>query len=88
MIEFLLIFFHSYELSDGTARHESMELKEGPDGTKLNVVRGWYSYIDTNNQLYRVDYMADENGYVVQKPQQIQAAPLPPRIIATLLGRK
>jgi Insect cuticle protein len=65
---------HSYDLSDGTSRYESMEFKNLPDGTQINVVHGWYSYIDTNNELYRVDYSADENGYVVKKPQQTAAA--------------
>lgn len=65
-----------------------MEFKHLPDGSQLNVVKGWYSYIDTNGEVFRVDYSADENGYVVQKPQHIAAAPLPPRVIQTLLGRK
>lgn len=81
------IFFdpNSFEQSDGTARYESMEIKKLPDGTQINSVKGWYSYIDTNGDFYRVDYTGDENGFVVKEPEPIA---LPPRVIQTLLGRK
>lgn len=77
----------SFVQSDGIEKSETGETETFPDGTSITRVRGWWSY-PSEGKIYRVDYTADENGFVIQKPQAIAAAPLPPRVIQSLLGRK
>ncbi|KAL9697936.1 hypothetical protein quinque_001377 [Culex quinquefasciatus] len=53
----------SYELSDGHQVQQKATVKMLPDGTKLLVVDGFYSYVGPDGVKYSVHYTADENGY-------------------------
>ena len=64
-----------------------MEIIKAADGTQFNSVRGWYSYIDTNGQLYRVDYMGDDKGFNILPPQP-QPVALSVREVKTMMGQK
>ena len=63
-----------------------MEIIKAADGTQYNSVRGWYSYIDTNGQLYRVDYMGDDKGFNILPPQP-QPVALPARVIQAMMAK-
>lgn len=57
--------FHnfSYETSDGQARDETGTVTKIDDKLSVLSVRGFYSYIGTDGQTYKVDYVADRNGF-------------------------
>lgn len=78
---------YSYETSDGQTRYETGYLRDDPNLGKILTVRGSYSYINDEGQQYLVRYTADENGYKEETgPLPPSQAPLPPRVIASLLG--
>lgn len=39
------------------------DIPESPSGPKQFRVHGFYQYVDTNNALFRVKYVADDKGY-------------------------
>lgn len=56
----------SFRNRDGNARHEIggfFDNPQQPNGPKQYRVYGAYQYVDSNNELFRVNYVADENGY-------------------------
>lgn len=58
--------FPSFRTHEGNARQEIggfFDNPENPNGPKQYRVHGAYQYVDTNNQLFRVNYVADEKGY-------------------------
>lgn len=70
----------SFRNKDGNARHEIggfFDNAQNPNGPQQYRVHGAYQYVDQFNQLFRVNYVADENGY---QPtiEKITDAPLPP----------
>ncbi|CAH0558134.1 unnamed protein product [Brassicogethes aeneus] len=65
----------AYETSNGISSQEQGQLvNPGTDAESL-VVRGSYSYIGIDGQTYKVDYLADENGF---QPQGAHL-PVPPQ---------
>ncbi|XP_044752919.1 larval cuticle protein 1-like [Coccinella septempunctata] len=59
----------SYSTSNGITRQENAVIIGDPnrmnDDNQIIRVNGFYSYTDKDNNVYRVDYVADENGYRV-----------------------
>lgn len=52
-----------YETSDGSSRSEQGQLKNpGTDNEALSVT-GSFQYIGPDGVTYKVDYIADENGF-------------------------
>ncbi|XP_055706768.1 flexible cuticle protein 12-like [Phlebotomus papatasi] len=55
----------AYETSDGVAREETAELRN--IGTEQAiVVRGTVSWVGPDGVTYKLDYIADENGFQPQ----------------------
>ncbi|XP_070493979.1 flexible cuticle protein 12-like [Chironomus tepperi] len=51
-----------FEQSDGTKRDETGEVKLLGENEGV-VMRGSYEYVGPDGNTYRVDYVADENGF-------------------------
>ncbi|CAH0727820.1 unnamed protein product, partial [Brenthis ino] len=71
-------YAYSFESEDGTQRDEKGEIKEVLDDEKkphpVIVVRGFYSYVNSEGKPETVNYYADETGYhaegeSIPKPQ-------------------
>ncbi|GAB0089968.1 larval cuticle protein 65Ag1-like [Sergentomyia squamirostris] len=56
----------AYETSDGVARSEQAELKNIGTEQEAIVVRGTVSWIGPDGVTYKLDYIADENGFQPQ----------------------
>lgn len=56
-------FYFRYETSDGSHREESAELKNAGSEKEALAVHGSYEYVGTDGVIYKVTYVADENGY-------------------------
>ncbi|XP_039446438.1 endocuticle structural glycoprotein ABD-5-like [Culex pipiens pallens] len=85
-------FNWSYELSDGRQVQQKATVKMLPDGTKLLVVDGFYSYVGPDGVKYSVHYTADENGYHPKLSTgdvqiiEVHQVGLDPKVLASLLG--
>ncbi|KAL1376140.1 hypothetical protein pipiens_004492 [Culex pipiens pipiens] len=81
-----------YELSDGRQVQQKATVKMLPDGTKLLVVEGFYSYVGPDGVKYSVHYTADENGYHPKLMTgdvqifEVHQVGLDPKVLASLLG--
>lgn len=65
---YLCCYYYSYKTSNGLTREETGEVVNlGKDDEHI-VVRGVYSYIDTDGVIQSVSYTADENGYHINTP--------------------
>ncbi|XP_053948546.1 flexible cuticle protein 12-like [Anastrepha ludens] len=53
----------SFETSDGVRRKESAELKDIGDGKKALTVDGFAVWTAPDNEIYRLDYVANEKGF-------------------------
>ncbi|CAG9559486.1 unnamed protein product [Danaus chrysippus] len=58
----------AYETSDGKFASEVAELKNvGLENEGLEV-RGFFSYVDNDGKVYRVDYVANDKGFQPSAP--------------------
>lgn len=62
------LFFNSYETSDGTSRVESAIVKNFGSEVEALEVKGTYSFVADDGQTYKVDYVANENGFQPSAP--------------------
>lgn len=53
-----------YETENGISASENGALSQTAGGEPVLRTSGFYEYIGDDNQRYRVDYTADENGFV------------------------
>ncbi|XP_077286114.1 endocuticle structural glycoprotein ABD-5-like isoform X1 [Arctopsyche grandis] len=53
----------AYETSDGTSRSEQGQLKNPGTENEALSVTGTFQYLGPDGVLYKVDYIADENGF-------------------------
>ena len=73
-VVYITIFTSSYETSDGISRTELGEIiNEGKEDEEL-VVKGSYSYIDSNGVNNVVYYTADKDGYQPAGQNLVQSA--------------
>ncbi|CAG9560420.1 unnamed protein product [Danaus chrysippus] len=74
-----------FELSDQTKREEEGELKNAGSENESIAVKGSYSWVDKDGQVYTVNYVADENGF---QPtiEQSNGGAIPPAVIAAFSG--
>ncbi|XP_058464645.1 endocuticle structural glycoprotein SgAbd-5-like [Malaya genurostris] len=56
------------ETSNGIKQEEQAELRSFGEDNAAIVVRGSYSFIADDGQLYTVNYIADENGFQPEAP--------------------
>ncbi|XP_044751784.1 larval cuticle protein 1-like isoform X3 [Coccinella septempunctata] len=74
----------SYSTSNGITRQENAVIIGDPnrinDDNQIIRVNGFYSYTDKDNNVYRVEYVADENGYRVLEKAPPKARPYAPSI--------
>lgn len=62
----MVIFFYSYETSDGIARQESAVVNNlGSDNEEI-AVRGSISWTSPEGQVITLNYIADKNGFQPQ----------------------
>lgn len=80
---------YSFRNRDGNERHEiGGFFQDHPNQPPQYRVQGAYQYVDTNNQLFRVNYIADDKGY---QPTIVKVTdtPVPPQTttLAPALGQ-
>ncbi|XP_039965446.1 larval cuticle protein 65Ag1-like [Bactrocera tryoni] len=61
-----LNYQYNVETSDGKAAQEQGVVQDLGSEDEAIAVRGFYSYIGDDGQTYRVDYIADKNGFQPQ----------------------
>ncbi|KAI8428878.1 hypothetical protein MSG28_007517 [Choristoneura fumiferana] len=63
-------YIFNFETDDGTSRNENGEVKQVNDAENkphnVILVRGSYSFVDTEGHTHSVEYVADENGFQPQ----------------------
>ncbi|XP_077293785.1 cuticle protein CP14.6-like [Arctopsyche grandis] len=74
-------YIFKFETSLGTVRMEEGFLEDSKNGGKSLVQLGFYTIIGKDNQVYLVEYYADESGY-----NQKSAAPLENRQVVKALA--
>lgn len=75
-----------YETSDGQYREETAHVLHRKDKDPILVVTGSYSYVGPDGQTYKVQYVADDNGFRPQgdhipKAPQEQLIQLPEELV-------
>lgn len=64
-LSFFFLYF-SFETSDGQSKQETGELIHPGTENEAIAVRGAYSYVGPDGNVYTVTYIADENGFQPQ----------------------
>ncbi|OWR42844.1 cuticle protein 1 [Danaus plexippus plexippus] len=59
---------YAYETSDGKLASEMAVLKNAGLENESLEVRGFFSYLGDDGKVYRVDYVANENGFQPSAP--------------------
>ncbi|KAH8342515.1 larval cuticle protein 65Ag1-like [Drosophila kikkawai] len=54
---------YALETSDGTSKQEQGQLKNIGTENEAIAVKGTFSYVGDDGQIYTVNYIADENGF-------------------------
>lgn len=61
---FLKVFFSSYETSNGIKADETGELKNAGSEAEAQSAAGSFSYTAPDGTEIKIEYTADENGFV------------------------
>ena len=74
------------ETSDGTRIEQSGYIKNpgAPQDETIQVIQGAYSHYSPEGELYQVQYVADENGFVPQGSHLPTPPPIPEAIQKSL----
>ncbi|XP_058828462.1 cuticle protein CP14.6-like, partial [Topomyia yanbarensis] len=59
---------YQVETSNGIKQEEQAELRSFGEDNAAIVVRGSYSFVADDGQVYTVNYIADENGFQPEAP--------------------
>ncbi|CAH0699907.1 unnamed protein product [Spodoptera exigua] len=74
-----------YELTDGTGAEQQAELRNEGKEDEYIAVKGSFTWVGPDGVLYRINYVADDNGYQPTIEQGPGGA-VPPAVVASLLG--
>jgi len=79
-------YSYLYETSDGTSAAQKGYLKPPPQGEEdpIQVAEGYFQFYSPEGEQYKVDYLADENGFQPQGAHLPTAPPIPPEILKSL----
>jgi len=69
-----------YETSDGTTAQESGYLKPNGAEDPIQVAQGSYQYYSPEGELFKVSYIADENGFQPEGSHLPTPPPIPAEI--------
>jgi len=80
------VYSFSYETSDGTQAQERGYLKPPQAGSDepIQVAEGSYAFISPEGQNFRLNYLADENGFQPAADYLPTAPPIPEAIARAL----
>jgi len=71
---------YNYETGNGIQAQEEGHLNNVGTDNEVVVVRGSFSYTDSEGQVYKISYVADENGFQPEGTHLPTPHPLPPQI--------
>jgi len=72
---------YNYETGNGIQAEEEGHLNNvGTDNKVVAVVRGSFSYTDSEGKIYKISYVADENGFQPEGTHLPTTPPTPPQI--------
>uniref|UniRef100_A0A336MJ94 CSON002550 protein n=1 Tax=Culicoides sonorensis TaxID=179676 RepID=A0A336MJ94_CULSO len=71
---------YAYETGNGIIAEEEGYLKNPGTEQEAQVSQGFYQYVGDDGQVYRVTYVADENGFQPQGDHLPTPPPIPPAI--------
>jgi hypothetical protein len=77
----------AYETSDGTSAQEKGYLKPAPPGSEyesIQVQEGNYKFYSPEGEEFKLDYLADENGFQPQAAHLPTSPPIPAEIAKML----
>ncbi|KAJ3633555.1 hypothetical protein MTP99_010494 [Tenebrio molitor] len=77
-------FHFSYESGDGSKVQQSGEQKTIDKDNAGGVISGGYEYVGDDGKTYKVNFVADENGYQPQGDHLPVAPEVPPLIARSL----
>lgn len=76
-----------YETQNGINAEESGKIETTADGGEGLRSKGFYQYVGDDGQLYRVDYVADSNGFVPQGDHIPKTPPAVEKLLAYLASQ-
>jgi len=71
---------YSYETGNGIQAQEEGHLNNVGTDNEVVVVHGSFSYTDSDGQIYKISYVADENGFQPEGTHLPTPPPLSPQI--------
>ncbi|XP_063702528.1 endocuticle structural glycoprotein ABD-4-like [Culicoides brevitarsis] len=71
---------YAYETGNGIIAEQEGYLKNPGTEEEAQVAQGFYQYIGDDGQVYRVEYVADENGFQPRGDHLPTPPPIPPAI--------
>lgn len=85
--QLILKKYYSFETQNGINAEESGRIE--PDGNGSEGLRstGFYEYVGDDGQLYRVDYVADSNGFIPQGDHIPKVPPAIEKLLAYLASQ-
>jgi len=79
-------YSYLYETSDGTSAAQKGYLKPPPAGEEdpIQVAEGYYAWVSPEGQQFKLDYLADEQGYQPKADFLPTSPPIPEEILRAL----
>jgi len=77
---------YAYETSDGTSAAQKGYLKPPPQGSDepIQVAEGFFQFYSPEGETFKLDYLADENGFQPSAPHLPTSPPIPAEILRSL----